>query len=72
VNWKFAGTRATNPPTKEASGLIATAVPAQTTPHAAFIGGRLADFRGRKQALLLSILTIGVFQLRRSKATNAR
>jgi len=29
----------------------------------AFIGGRIADFRGRKQALLLSIVTFGVFQL---------
>jgi AAHS family 3-hydroxyphenylpropionic acid transporter len=47
---------------KEALGYVLAASPIGLF-FGAFIGGRIADFWGRKNALLLAIVTFGVFQL---------
>lgn len=47
---------------REALGYVLTASPLGLF-IGAFIGGRIADFRGRKHALVLSIIVFGAFQL---------
>jgi AAHS family 3-hydroxyphenylpropionic acid transporter len=47
---------------KEALGTVLTASPLGLF-FGAFIGGRIADFRGRRTALILSIVVFGAFQL---------
>ena len=47
---------------KQALGYVLTASPLGLF-FGAFIGGRLADFWGRRNALILSIIVFGVFQL---------
>jgi AAHS family 3-hydroxyphenylpropionic acid transporter len=47
---------------REALGYVLAASPIGLF-FGAFIGGRIADFQGRRNALLLAIVTFGVFQL---------
>jgi AAHS family 3-hydroxyphenylpropionic acid transporter len=53
---------------KEALGAVLTASPLGLF-FGAFIGGRLADFWGRRNALILSIVVFGAFQLATAWAT---